>query len=670
MSISTAATITVSSTYYIKATNLNGCSIIKPVTVTINPQPTIGGALSVCVGFTSQLNGSGIASTTSPWSSSNPAVATINATGLVTGLTSGTTIITYTNSNGCQRTETFTVNINPSIITPQNQTICSNSAFSIVPLDGSGNIVPVGTTYSWSAPAVTGGITRGAALANQTTIKGTLINPTNDVQTATYTITPKSGTCTGPTFRAVVTLNPSPKVQFSGPNQTLCSGSDSSLISLSSLTTGNVTFNWTATIPAEISGAAGSGTGTIPKQTLVNVTTTPLTVIYTATATFENNGISCSGQPLDYKITVNPAIISSSILSNFNGFNVSAVGANDGAINVTVTGGSGTYTYLWSGPSGFPLTTSQDISNVPAGAYSLTINDGLCNSVVLNFNLTAPLPLLIQEDTAAQIDVLCFGYLTGAIKVDITQQSVGPYDYLLTLQGGGTINSIVDSAATNYTFTGLAADIYDIKVTDANGSSGTISGIVITQPNGISASISYPTNISCAGSAMGSATVTASGGIGTLTYSWNTNPIQTTATATRLITGNYTVTITDANNCSIQKLATITEPNGITASISSQTNVLCFGNNTGSATVSATGGTGALTYSWDTIPVQTTATATGLVAGTYIVTITDANGCSKMLTVLITQPSAELATTMQQFQLMEELHLILILGTQAQFKPR
>ncbi|WP_338647768.1 PKD-like domain-containing protein [Flavobacterium sp. KS-LB2] len=647
--------------------NVNGCSgASKTFTITINPSPTVSFTPSnqvVCSGSSSTVvNLTSSSGTSFTWTALQPS-------GILGVLTNGTntipvqTLINTTNlpivvtylakaeSNSgvsCQGVTfpyTITVNPVPSITNAQAQTICSNTSFSIVPADGAGNTVPVGTTYSWSAPVVTGGMTGGVALANQTTIKGTLTNPTNDVQTATYTVTPKSGTCAGPSFMAVVTVNPSPKVQFSGPNQILCSGSASSLISISSLTTGNVTFNWTATIPTGITGATGSGTETIQTQTLVNVTATALTVIYTATATFENNGVSCSGPPLEYKITVNPAINTSSILSNFNGFNVSTVDADDGAINVTVTGGSGTYTYLWSGPSGFPLTTSQDISNVPAGAYSLTINDGLCNPVVLNFNLTSPLPLLIQEDTAAQIDVLCFSYLTGAIKVDITQQSVGPYDYLLTLQGGGTISSIVNSAATNYTFSNLAAGIYDIKVTDANGSSKTIAGIEITQPSGISASISYPSNISCAGSAAGSATVNATGGIGTLTYSWNTNPIQTTATAIGLIAGNYTVTITDANNCSIQKLATITEPNGITASISSQTNVLCFGNNTGSATVSATGGTGALTYSWDTIPMQTTETATGLIAGTYNVTVTDANSCSKILTVLITQPSADLTTT-------------------------
>jgi len=441
----------------------------------------------------------------------------------------------------------------------------------------------------------------------------------------------------------VITVNPAPIVLFSEVNQTLCFGDISNPIALTSSTSGNVTFNWIATIPTGIIGATASGTDTITSQTLENTTTNPLTVIYNATATIDNNGVSCTGEPFDYKITVSPAIITSSILSNYSGFNVSAVGASDGAINVTVTGGSGIYTYSWSGPGSFSAT-SQDISNVPAGVYSLTINDGLCSPITLNFTLTSPMPLLIQEDVAAHLDIFCFGYLTGVIKVDITQQSVGPYDYVLTLQGGGTIGTITDSALTNHTFTGLAAGIYDIAVTDANGSVKTILGVIITEPSGVTATISAQTDVSCAGSATGSATVTASGGIGVLTYSWNTIPIQTTATATGLTTGTYTVTITDANNCSIQKQAIITEPNAIVTSIASQTNVLCFGNNTGAVTVSVSGGTGVLSYSWDTIPVQTTTTVTGLIAGTYNLTVTDTNGCTKVQTVIITQPSAGLSS--------------------------
>ncbi|MFB0903386.1 MAG: hypothetical protein QMB11_03310, partial [Nonlabens sp.] len=642
----------------------NGCTrTAETLTITVNPSPLVSFSptnQTICSGDTSALVtlSSTMTGTNFTWAALEPA----GISGVITSGTSTIPVQTLTNSTNlpivvtylakaesnsgasCQGASypyTITVNPVPSITTAQNKTICSNTAFSIIPSNGSGNIVPAGTTYSWGVPVITGGITGAAASTNQTTINGTLVNPTNDVQTATYTIIPKSGSCIGSSFTAVITVNPSPKVVFSGINQTVCSGSDSSPISIASPTTGTVTFNWTANVPAGISGATPSGTNTIPTQTLVNLTTNPLTVTYTAAATFENNGVSCSGPTLDYKIIVNPAIITSSILSNFNGFNVSSDGATDGTINVTVTGGSGTYTYLWSGPGVFSAT-SQDISNVAVGAYTLTINDGLCNAVILNFTLTSPLPLLIQEDTSAHIDVLCFGYLTGTIKVAITQQSVGPYDYVLTLQGGGTISSVIDSAATNYTFTGLAAGIYDIKVTDGNGSVKTILGIAITQPSGITASISTPTNVSCAGSATGSATVTASGGIGNLTYSWNTSPIQTMATATALTAGTYTVTITDANNCSIQKQAVITEPNGIVTSIASQTNVLCFGNNTGSATVSASGGSGILNYSWNTVPVQSIATATGLTAGNYNVTVTDANGCSKVQSVLITQPSAAL----------------------------
>ena len=647
--------------------NLNGCTgLSKTFTITINPSPSVSFTptnQTLCSGSSSNLvNLSSTATgTTFAWTAVQPS----GITGVIGSGTNTIPVQTLTNSTNlpivitylataesnsgvsCQGiTYPYTITVNPvsTITTAQLQTICSNTSFSIIPLNGSGNSVPVGTTYSWGIPVVTGGITGGASLNNQTTIKGALTNPTDAAQNATYIVTPRSGSCTGNTFTVMITVNPSPKVIFSGNNQTICSNSDSLPITLTSPTTGNVTFNWLATIPSGITGAAASGTGTIPTQSLVNTTANLLTVIYTATAALDNNGVSCTGQLFDYKITVNPAIITSSISSNYNGFNVSALGATDGLINITVTGGSSAYTYLWSGPGGFSAT-SQDISNVPAGVYSLIINDGLCSSVTLNFTLTSPMPLMIQEDTAAHTDILCFGYLTGAIKVDITQQSVDPYDYALTMQGAGTIKTITDSAAITYTFSGLAAGIYDVKVTDANGSVKTISGIVITQPSGITASISAQTNVSCAGDATGSATVNAIGGNGSLTYSWNSIPAQTTATATGLTVGTYTVSITDANTCSIQKQIIITEPNAIITSITSQTNVLCYGNNTGAVTLLTNGGTGTLSYSWDTVPIQTTATATGLVARTYHLTISDANGCSKTQQVIITQPLGGLSST-------------------------
>ena len=92
-------------------------------------------------------------------------------------------------------------------------TICSGNGFSATPVNGVNGIVPAGTTYSWPAPVVTGGLTGGAASSGSpTSITGTLTNPTNTAQTATYTVTPTSGSCTGSTFTVTVTVNPTPAI--------------------------------------------------------------------------------------------------------------------------------------------------------------------------------------------------------------------------------------------------------------------------------------------------------------------------------------------------------------------------------------------------------------------------------------------------------------------------
>ncbi len=150
------------------------------------------------------------------------------------------------------------------------------------------------------------------------------------------------------------------------------------------------------------------------------------------------------------------------------------------------------------------------------------------------------------------------------------------------------------------------------------------------------------TNILCNGAATGSITLNVTGGSNSFTYSWSPSG-GTGATATGLTAGIYTATVTDASGCSITVIDTLTQPGDIMTSISSQTNILCFGNSTGAATIGVTGGTGAYTYSW--APAGgTAASATGLAAGIYTVTVKDANNCTKTQTVNITQP-AVLATS-------------------------
>ncbi len=152
------------------------------------------------------------------------------------------------------------------------------------------------------------------------------------------------------------------------------------------------------------------------------------------------------------------------------------------------------------------------------------------------------------------------------------------------------------------------------------------------------------TNVSCNGGSNGIGAVTASGGIGDYTYSWAPSG-GTGATASGLSARSYTVTITDANACSINKSFTITQPSALT-STTSQINIPCNGGTSGRGTVTPTGGTLPYSYSWSPSG-GTAATASGLSAGTYTITITDSNACSINKNITITQPPALTSTTSQ-----------------------
>jgi len=141
----------------------------------------------------------------------------------------------------------------------------------------------------------------------------------------------------------------------------------------------------------------------------------------------------------------------------------------------------------------------------------------------------------------------------------------------------------------------------------------------------VSTSITAQTNNICNGDALGSLTVTAFDGTTPYTYNWSNTA--TTATISTLGAGTYTVTVTDAGGGTATSTATITEPTALNTTISSQTNVACFGESTGSLTASVTGGTSPYTYNWNS--GETSATITGKAAGTYTVSVLDANGCGE-----------------------------------------
>jgi len=315
--------------------------------------------------------------------------------------------------------------------------------------------------------------------------------------------------------------------------------------------------------------------------------------------------------------------ITSTLSATVASTNVSCYGGNNGKATVTISGGKGPYTYVWSNGQ-----TAASSTGLIAGNYSVTVTDMLSASKKLSVSILQP-SSAVTSTIASQANVSCNGGMNGSATINASG-GVGPYKYMWSPSG-----------QTTATATGLSALNYSVTITDANGCN-TPKIVTLTQPSALIATVSSQTNVSCYGSADGSAVINPSGGTGAYKYLWSPSN-QITATATGLSALNYSVTITDANGCNTQKIVTLTQPSAIVATVSSQTNVSCYGGNNGSAVINPSGGIGTYQYLW-TPSNQTSPTATGLSALNYVVTLKDANGCTTQKNVTITQPLEIMAT--------------------------
>jgi len=178
-----------------------------------------------------------------------------------------------------------------------------------------------------------------------------------------------------------------------------------------------------------------------------------------------------------------------------------------------------------------------------------------------------------------------------------------------------------------------------VTVTDSISGCTKDTTFVLTNGSSLQVAIDSSVNVSCNGGNSGVAYASASGGLGSVTYSWNTNPIQTNPTATGLSAGTYNVTVTDSVGCISVATVVSTEPNALLVNPTMTGMPSCNGGSDGTAIANANGGVSPYTYSWNTTPIQTTQSASGLSAGQYSVTVTDANGCIATGNVLITQPA-------------------------------
>ncbi|HEY0975875.1 MAG TPA: choice-of-anchor L domain-containing protein, partial [Flavobacteriales bacterium] len=312
-------------------------------------------------------------------------------------------------------------------------------------------------------------------------------------------------------------------------------------------------------------------------------------------------------------------------------------GGNNGAINLSIADGIAPYTYSWTGPNGFTANT-QDLTGLVAGTYTVTVQDAAC-SRTQSYNVGQPTVLAVSLSPSLLVfgqNISCSGGSDGSINSAITG-GTAPY----TVQWSGPNGY----AATTPNISGLGEGNYTVQVTDANGcTTGASASMAAAGP--LQATPGPVTHSICYNDHLGSVNVIASGGAPPYTYTWNTTPVQTTATASGLSPGTYQVLVRDVYGCTTSMTAVVNGPvQAFTVSLASRTNVLCHGNATGSASVSAAGGTPPYTFQWNTSPATNGNSISNRPAGTYTVTVTDANSCTVSLPVTITEPAQPLSGT-------------------------
>jgi len=309
-----------------------------------------------------------------------------------------------------------------------------------------------------------------------------------------------------------------------------------------------------------------------------------------------------------------------------SGTDSSSCNQADGSAYVNVlSNGTAPFTYEWTDATSTVVSTDSTLIGVVAGTYYGFAYDSLGCSVidtVTIYDQAAP-----KIDSLVTSNVLCFGGNTGTAEVYVSG-GASPYTYSWDAAAGGQITPLASN---------LLVGGYVVSVTDTNGCLIT-SPANITEPDELLLT-SGGVNPSCTDSADGSVWVNAQGGTMPYSYEWNSNPTLSNDTIYDLpeIVGGYTVTVTDTNNCTEIANVVLVDPALFTIDVSG-VNVDCAGSNTGSATVSENNGISPFTYLWDDLSVQTTQTASGLIANTYNVTATDDAGCKADGSIIITEP--------------------------------
>lgn len=315
----------------------------------------------------------------------------------------------------------------------------------------------------------------------------------------------------------------------------------------------------------------------------------------------------------------------------------SCVGAGDGAITISASGGTptnGAYTFQWGGGLGTVTANSATVSNLEPGEYPVSVTDSRGCEFTDSYTVAALKALTLN---ASVTDVSCNGASDGAILA-VGSTSGAPADLPYTFTWSATPNPPVNDNISS-TLTGLAAGNYFVTMTDADAAGCQIlDTITVNQPEPLAVVIFEQANETCAVGNDGSVTVEVTGGTEPYTYSWSHDAALNSPTATGLSAGTYTVNITDANNCTTSLDVDILAPIPPIINTLDDDFVSCPEDTDGALTVVATATSAPIVgYQWNN--GAQTASISNLAPGEYIVTVTAENACQTIDTALVLAPA-------------------------------
>lgn len=496
--------------------------------------------------------------------------STYGATQTISSLPSGSYSVVVTDDNGClgngSGNVANTAGVNAVVDSTSNPR-CFMSTNGYIAVVASGGTAPY--TYTWSDQP-------GVPTNNSSK---------NNLGDGTYSvIVTDAGGCSVTLGPITLTQPGFVSAQLVGSTNVNCNGASTGAIDMNVFGgTAPYTLTWSnSTATTEDLAGVAAGTYQISVE--------------------DDNGCTTSGPAVT--ITEPSAIsVTANTVSD-----ASCNAATDGTIDMSVSGGTAPYTYVWSNST----TTTEDLT-AGAGNYTLTVtDDNGCSASSSQETISEPAAINITLDNSSGVS--CNGANDGEFTVSATG-GVNPLSY-----------SIGGPAQITGVFQNLNGNNYVVTVTDDNACTNTLT-VNIVEPAVLTVVVDSVNDITCFASGNGEIFTTISGGTAPYTNVW-TNSTETTDDITNLDANDYTLSVTDANGCTATSAqSTIVEPIALSAT-GTTTPESTSGAADGTATVLPTGGTAPYTLLWDDANSQTTATATGLVAGSYTVSIADANGCN------------------------------------------